>query len=48
MSEQCLRIRSSCEAELDHHLVEFVASLAQAGYARKTQRDKARLIAPFV
>ena len=48
MSEQHLPLGPSCEADLDHHLATFVASLAQAGYARKTQRDKERLIAPFI
>ncbi len=48
MSEQNLPAGTSCEADLDHHLTAFVASLAQAGYARKTQHDKVRLIAPFI
>ena len=30
------------------HLRGFIASLAKAGYAKKTQHDKERLIAPFI
>lgn len=48
MSEQSLCVGPSCEADLDRHLETFVASLAQAGYARKTQHDKVRLIRPFI
>ena len=48
MSEQQLPLGPCCEPDLAQHLTAFLASLAQAGYAAKTQRDKARLIAPFV
>jgi len=34
--------------DLDGHRTEFIASLAKAGYAEKTQHDKERLIAPFI
>ncbi len=33
---------------LDVHLAEFLATLATAGYAGKTQQDKRRLIVPFI
>lgn len=33
---------------LDGHLTEFLATLASAGYAEKTQHDKRRVIAPFI
>jgi len=48
MSEQLLPVGSSDEPDLDQYLAAFITSLAQAGYAEKTQRDKARLIAPFL
>lgn len=48
MSEQPLPLGLGCEPDLDQYLAAFIASLAQAGYAEKTQRDKARLIAPFL
>lgn len=48
MSEQQLPLGPCCEPDLAQHLAAFIASLAQAGYAAKTQRDKARLIAPFI
>ena len=48
MSEQQLPLGPCDEPDLDQHLAGFLASLAQAGYAEKTQRDKARLIAPFL
>ena len=48
MSEQNLPAGPSYEPDLDQHLAAFVASLAQAGYAEKTQGDKARRIAPFI
>jgi len=48
MSEQPLPLGPSGEPDLDQYLASFIASLAQAGYAEKTQRDKARLIAPFL
>jgi hypothetical protein len=48
MSEQPLPVTPSCEPNLDQHLAAFIAALAQAGYADKTQRDKARLISPFL
>ncbi|NCC41685.1 MAG: integrase [Gammaproteobacteria bacterium] len=48
MSEQNAHVRPSGEADLDHQLAAFIASLAQAGYARKTRRDKVRLIKPFI
>lgn len=48
MSEQHLPAGPFCEPDLDQQLAAFVTSLAEAGYAQKTQRDKARLIAPFI
>jgi site-specific recombinase XerD len=48
MSEQQLPLGPCDEPDLDQHLGGFLAALAQAGYAEKTQRDKARLIAPFL
>jgi integrase/recombinase XerD len=48
MSEQQLPLGPDCEPDVDQHLAGFLSSLAQAGYAEKTQRDKARLIAPFL
>ena len=33
---------------LDVHLTQFLATLATAGYAEKTQHDKRRLIVPFI
>lgn len=48
MPEQNAHVRPSGEADLDHQLAAFIASLAQAGYARKTCRDKVRLIKPFI
>jgi hypothetical protein len=48
MSEQNAHVRPSGEADLDHQLAAFIASLAQAGYARKTCREKVRLIKPFI
>lgn len=48
MSEQHLPAGPFSEPDLDQLLVPFVASLAEAGYAQKTQRDKTRLIAPFI
>lgn len=33
---------------LDVHLTRFLATLATAGYAEKTQHDKRRLIVPFI
>ena len=48
MSEQPLPLGLGCEPDLDQYLTAFIASLAQAGYAEKTQHDKARLIAPFL
>jgi integrase len=48
MSEQPLPLVPSYEPDLDQYLAAFIASLAQAGYAEKTQHDKARLITPFL
>lgn len=48
MSEQSLPSGPSDEPDFYQYLAAFIASLAQAGYAEKTQRDKARLIAPFL
>jgi len=39
---------SAVEDGLDVHLAEFLATLATAGYAGKTQQDKRRLIVPFI
>ncbi len=33
---------------LNDHLTQFLAALATAGYAEKTQHDKRRLIVPFI
>ena len=48
MSEQHFASGPFCDPNLDHHLAAFLASLAQAGYAEKTRRDKARRIALFI
>ncbi len=48
MSEKSSRSRPAVTDDLDAHLRVFVATLAEAGYAEKTQHDKERLIAPFI
>ena len=48
MSEQHFTSGPFCDPNPDHHLAAFLTSLAQAGYAEKTRRDKARRIAPFI
>jgi len=48
MSEQPLPLGPSDEPDLDQYLAAFIASLAKDDYAEKTQRDKVRLIAPFL
>ena len=49
MSEQPLPLLGpGCEPDLDQHLAALLASLAQAGYAEKMQRDKARRITLFL
>jgi site-specific recombinase XerD len=48
MCEQQSPSGPSCEPDLDQHLAAFVTSLARAGYAEKTQRDKARRITLFL
>ncbi len=48
MSEQHFASGPFCEPDLDHHLAAFLAVLAQAGYAEKTRRDKARRITVFL
>lgn len=47
MSKRCAPGAGSA-AGLDLHLVQFLATLAAAGYAEKTRHDKRRLIAPFI
>lgn len=48
MSEKSLLSGPVVADVLDAHLKEFVADLAKAGYAEKTQHDKERLIVPFI
>src|SRR5712691_6807614 len=49
MSERSSRGSGSAVADgLDVHLAEFLATLATAGYAEKTQHDKQRLIVRFI
>lgn len=48
MSEQSSRSGPAVADGLDAHLKEFLATLADAGHAEKTQQDKQRLIVPFI
>jgi site-specific recombinase XerD len=48
MSKRSSRSRPQVADDLDAHLTEFLATLAKAGYAEKTQRDKRRLILSFI
>jgi integrase/recombinase XerD len=48
MSERSSRSGPAVARDLDVHLTEFIATLARAGYARKTQHDKERLVGPFI
>ena len=48
MLEPCSRPGSTDAGDLDNHMTEFIATLAERGYAEKTQRDKRRLIVPFI
>lgn len=48
MSEQSTGSGPAAALALDVHLSKFLVTLAAAGYADKTRRDKERLIAPFV
>jgi site-specific recombinase XerD len=48
MSELASRPGPAVPDDLAVHLTGFTAALAQAGYAEKTQRDKQRLVAPFL
>jgi site-specific recombinase XerD len=48
MSERSFRPGPAVAGDLDVHLIGFIAALAKAGYARKTRRDKQRLIEPFI
>lgn len=49
MSKRILPPSGSAEADcLDVHLTEFLATLAKAGYAEKTQHDKRRAVVPFI
>ncbi len=49
MAKRCSPGSGSTVVEgLDVHLAQFLATLAAAGYAEKTQHDKRRLIVPFV
>jgi len=48
MSERSARSRPAVPDVFDVHLTEFLASLAKAGYADKTQHDDERLILPFI
>src|SRR5688572_20124889 len=40
--------RAAVPDGLEAHLAEFLATLAPAGYAEKTQHDKRREIVPFI
>lgn len=48
MSKQSSVSGLTVAVDLDGYLTEFIARLARAGYAEKTQHDKERLIAPFI
>lgn len=48
MSKRSSGADPAVTVDLDGHRIEFVATLAKAGYAEKTQHDKERLIAPFI
>ena len=48
MSERASRSGRAVTDDLALYLTEFIAALAQAGYAEKTRRDKQRLVAPFI
>jgi integrase/recombinase XerD len=48
MSKQISQSGPADAGVLDIHLRGFIAPLAKAGYAEKTQHDKERLIAPFI
>lgn len=48
MSKRSAKSGLAVAVDLGGHRIEFIASLAKAGYSEKTQRDKKRLIAPFL
>ena len=48
MSDESSRAEAPVADGLDTHVATFVASLAEAGYAKRTRRDKERLLVPFV
>lgn len=48
MSDETSRAEAPVADELDAHVATFVMSLAEAGYAKKTRRNKERLLVPFV
>lgn len=48
MSEESSRGEPPVPGELGAHVATFVGTLAEAGYAKKTRRDKERLLVPFV
>lgn len=48
MSERSCRSGPAAADDLTVHLTEFIATLAKAGYAEKTQHDKERLIQHFM
>lgn len=48
MSGQSSRAGPAVADERDVHVAAFIATLAKVGYAKKTQRDKERLIVPFI
>lgn len=48
MSEPSFLSGPAVAGDLDVHLTEFIAALAKAGYAQKTQHDKERHIGPFI
>ena len=48
MSNRISRSSPVITSGLDVHLVAFLATLAKAGYAVKTQHDKRRAISPFI
>lgn len=47
MSKKRLRPRSTAARGFDVHIAGFLAEVAKAGYAEKTQHDKRRALVPF-